>query len=99
MEIEPCVLNSDSHRSLKIVSGNDAQRISQQEDHLEEGSDQSRSACLLLYAGFILAYSSALKMDATYSSEMQVGFHHQTTWQYIQQNKNLLVSIAVFLTP
>jgi hypothetical protein len=43
-------------------------------------------ASWLLYAGFCLAYSSALKVEVACSSETSVDFQ-QATWHYIPQDR------------
>jgi hypothetical protein len=42
----------------------------------------------LLYAGFLLAYSSTLKTEATSCSETSTDFQ-RTTWPYIQEDRTL----------
>jgi hypothetical protein len=44
--------------------------------------------CFLLHVGFLIGYSSTLKMKVIYSSETSADLHY-TTWYYILKDRNL----------
>jgi hypothetical protein len=43
------------------------------------------ATCCLLHAGFLLGFSSTLKMEAACSSELSIDFQ-RTTWLYIPED-------------
>jgi hypothetical protein len=76
----------------------EGRRISQARKQREAGSKQN---CYPLATWFVLvsclAYSSTLKMGATYSSEMSVNFQW-TTWHYIPVDRSLVFKYSFYNT-